>query len=167
MNDDAPQSEAETDQCSAQAPDKPRAAGDAFPIVGVGASAGGLEALKTFFDHMPADSGMAFVLVVHLSPDHKSQMAELLSRSTDMPVTKAEDAVLVAPNRVYIIPPNATLTIRDRTLRCTKAQPRARRLPIDKFFCSLAEDQGRFAICIVLSGTGFDGTEGLIAIKQH
>ncbi|HKF94576.1 MAG TPA: chemotaxis protein CheB, partial [Gammaproteobacteria bacterium] len=167
MNDDAPQSEAETDQCSAQAADKPRAAGDAFPIVGVGASAGGLEALKTFLDHMPADSRMAFVLVVHLSPDHKSHMAELLSRSTDMPVTKAEDAVLVEPNHVYVIPPNATLTIRDRTLRLTKAQPRPQRLPIDNFFCSLAEDQGRFAICIVLSGTGSDGTEGLIAIKQH
>jgi two-component system, chemotaxis family, CheB/CheR fusion protein len=137
-------------------------------IVGIGASAGGLEAFKSFFAHMPADTGMAFVLVQHLDPHHGSMLVELLGRHTDMTVTEAEDRMPVVANRVFVIPPNATLTIKDRVLRVTRPAPaREHRRPIDTFFCSLAEDQGECAVCIVLSGTGSDGTLGLSTIKEH
>ncbi|HET6587100.1 MAG TPA: PAS domain S-box protein [Oleiagrimonas sp.] len=137
-------------------------------IVGIGASAGGLEAFKTFFAHMPADSGMAFVLVQHLAPEHKSMLAELLQRGTDMPVAEAEDGAEVAPNHVFVIPPNATLTIEHGRLGIDNPAPaRAHRRPIDTFFGSLAEDQGENAVGIVLSGTGSDGSLGVRAIKEH
>jgi two-component system CheB/CheR fusion protein len=137
-------------------------------LVGIGASAGGLGAFKTFFESMPVDSGMAFVLVQHLAPDHKSMLVDLLGRATAMPVIEAEDGMPVGANRVYVIPPDATLTFKDRTLRVSRpAPPRERRRPIDTFFSSLAEDQGENAVCIVLSGTGSDGTLGLKAIKEH
>jgi two-component system, chemotaxis family, CheB/CheR fusion protein len=137
-------------------------------IVGIGASAGGLNAFKTFFENMPVDSGMAFVLVQHLAPTHKSILADLLGKVTVMPVIEAEDGTPAEANRVYVIPPDATLTFEDRTLRVTRpAPPRGRRRPIDTFFSSLAEDQGENAVCIVLSGTGSDGTLGLKAIKEH
>ena len=137
-------------------------------IVGIGASAGGLEAFKTFFANMPADTGMAFVLVQHLDPHHKSMLVDLLGRHTEMKVVEARDGVPVVANRVFIIPPDATLTITDGALRVTKpAPPREHRRPIDTFFASLAEDQGEHAVCIVLSGTGSDGTLGLRKIKEH
>jgi two-component system, chemotaxis family, CheB/CheR fusion protein len=137
-------------------------------VVGIGASAGGLNAFKSFFENMPADSGMAFVLVQHLDPAHKSVLADLLGKVTAMPVIEAEDATLVDANKVYVIPPDATLTFEEHTLRVTRpAPPRERRRPIDTFFSSLAEDQGENAVCIVLSGTGSDGTLGLKAIKEH
>jgi two-component system, chemotaxis family, CheB/CheR fusion protein len=127
--------------------------------VGIGASAGGLHAFNTFFENMPADSGMAFVLVQHLAPDHKSLLAVLLGKMTAMPVTEAEDGMSVVANRVYVIPPDATLTYKNGLLRVSRpAPPRERRRPIDTFFSSLAEDQGENAVCIVLSGTGSDGT---------
>ena len=136
-------------------------------IVGIGASAGGLSAFTAFLKQMPADSGMAFVLVQHLSPDHKSALTELLGRTTTMPVIEAEDGGLVEANNVYVIPPNATLTIEDRRLSVVRpAPPRERRRPIDTFFSSLAEDQGENAVCIILSGTGSDGTIGLKEIKE-
>jgi two-component system, chemotaxis family, CheB/CheR fusion protein len=137
-------------------------------IVGLGASAGGLNAFKTFFENMPATSGMAFVLVQHLSPDHKSMLAEILGKGTALPVCEAEDGFPIAANMVYVIPPNATLTCKDRILRVARpAPPRERRRPIDTFFSSLAEDQGENAVCIVLAGIGSDGTLGLKAIKEH
>jgi two-component system CheB/CheR fusion protein len=117
---------------------------------------------------MPADSGMAFVLVQHLAPAHKSMLAGLLGKVTTMPVIEAEDGTPADANRVYVIPPDATLTFKGRILRVTRpAPPRERRRPIDTFFSSLAEDQGENAVCIVLSGTGSDGTLGLKAIKEH
>jgi len=137
-------------------------------IVGIGASAGGLEAFTTFFANTPADSGMAFVLVQHLDPYHKSMLVELLGRHTAMAVTEAEDRMRVVADRVFVVPPDATLTIKDGVLRMTKPAPaREYRRPIDTFFSSLAEDQGERAVCIVLSGTGSDGTLGLRAIKEH
>jgi two-component system CheB/CheR fusion protein len=137
-------------------------------IVGIGASAGGLEAFKSFFSAMAPDPGLAFVLVQHLSPDHKSMLAELLARVTDMKVIEAEDGFRVAANTVYVIPPDSTLTIERGCLRVARpAPPRDRRRPIDTFFRSLAEDQGENAIAIILSGTGSDGSLGLTAIKEH
>lgn len=137
-------------------------------IVGIGASAGGLDAFKTFFANMPPDSGMPFVLVQHLSPDHKSMLADLVGRTTTMPVVEAENNMPIASNTVYVIPPDATLTLKRRSLQVSRpAPPRERRRPIDTFFSSLAEEHGENAICIVLSGTGSDGTLGLKAIKEH
>src|SRR5690349_2452987 len=103
-----------------------------FLIVALGASAGGLEPLESFFAHMPSDPGIAFVIVQHLAPDHPSALAELLARRTEMPVEQAQNHTEVAPNRVYIIPPNATLTIKDGILQVSApAEPRGRRTPID------------------------------------
>lgn len=137
-------------------------------VVGIGASAGGLEAFTTFFTHMPPDSGMAFVLVQHLDPHHKSMLADLLGRHTAMPVVEATDGVRVRANHIFIIPPNATLTLRGGVLRVSKPAPaREHRRPIDTFFTSLAEDQGERAVCVVLSGTGSDGTLGLRKVKEH
>jgi two-component system, chemotaxis family, CheB/CheR fusion protein len=142
-------------------------AGTGFLIAGMGASAGGLEAFNKFFDHMPPDSGMAFVLVMHLSPDLESQVAEIIARHTQMPVHPAEDGMRVEQDHVYVIRPNTTLTLWDGVLHVTEpAPPRGQRMPIDEFFASLAEAQGRNAVCIVLSGTGSDGTQGLKAIKE-
>jgi two-component system CheB/CheR fusion protein len=137
-------------------------------IVGIGASAGGLEAFKAFFSHMPADSELAFVLVQHLAPDHNSLLAELIGRSTTMPVLEATQGMRVEPRHVYVIPPNATLTIADSLLQvCKPAPPREHRWPINTFFTSLAEDQGDCAVCVVLAGTGSDGAQGLRAVKDH
>jgi two-component system, chemotaxis family, CheB/CheR fusion protein len=137
-------------------------------IVGIGASAGGLEAFKAFFAHMPADSELAFVLVQHLAPDHHSLLAELVGRSTVMPVLEATHGMRVEPRHVYVIPPNATLTIADGVLQvCKPAPPREHRWPINTFFTSLAEDQGDRAVCVVLAGTGSDGAQGLRAVKDH
>ncbi|MGP1609456.1 MAG: chemotaxis protein CheB, partial [Burkholderiales bacterium] len=137
-------------------------------IVGIGASAGGLEAFKAFFSHMPPDSDLAFALVQHLAPDHLSLLPELVGRSTTMPVLTASDGMRVKPRHVYVIPPNATLTISHGVLQVrTPAPPREHRWPINTFFTSLAEDQGDCAVCIVLAGTGSDGAHGLRAIKEH
>jgi two-component system, chemotaxis family, CheB/CheR fusion protein len=135
-------------------------------ITALGASAGGLEPLEQFFKHMPADSGIAFVIVQHLAPDHTSALPELLARCTQMIVKQARDNVEVGPNHVYIIPPGTTLTIKDCKLRVeAPAEPRGQRTPIDSLFRSLAQDRGENAVCIMLSGTGTDGTLGLREIK--
>ncbi len=137
----------------------------AFPIVGIGASAGGLEAFEQLFRHTPVDSGMAFVLVPHLAPNHASLLTEILQRATQMPVLEAQDHMPVSPNSVYIIPPNRDMAIFHDTLQLSvPEEPHAQRLPIDHFLRSLAEDQAERAIGIVLSGTGSDGTLGLRAI---
>ncbi|MHB8957525.1 MAG: chemotaxis protein CheB, partial [Pirellulaceae bacterium] len=141
-----------------------------FPVVGIGASAGGLAAFEAFFSGMPADAdpGMAFVLVQHLAPDHKSILTELVRRYTRMQVFEVEDEMMVKPNCAYIIPPNRDMAFLNGALQLMEpAAPRGLRLPIDFFFCSLAQDQRERAICIVLSGTGSDGTLGLRAIKAE
>jgi two-component system CheB/CheR fusion protein len=139
-----------------------------FPIVGIGASAGGLGAFEQFFSGMPpaVSSGMAFVLVQHLAPDHKSLLAELVRRYTRMQVLEVEDGMEPAPDTAYIIPPNRDMELRGGKLRLlAPASPRGQRLPIDFFFRSLAEDRAEQAICVVLSGTGSDGALGVRAIK--
>jgi len=139
-----------------------------YLIVGLGASAGGLDAFTSFFDNMPPESGMAFVLVQHLDPEHKSLLAELLSKHTPMPVVEAENGMTVAANQVFVIPPNATMTIGNGILHVERpAPPREHRCPINTFFTALAEDQGENAVCVILSGYGSDGTQGLKAIKEH
>ncbi|MEO8604741.1 MAG: chemotaxis protein CheB [bacterium] len=137
-----------------------------FPIVGIGASAGGLDAFKKFFGGFPADSGVAFVLVQHLDPTRESLTAELVGASTQMHVVQAEDGMRVEANGVYVIPPNKYLSIRQRTLRLSPpSAPRSLRMAVDFFLCSLAEDQKERAIGIILSGTGSDGTLGLKEVK--
>jgi two-component system, chemotaxis family, CheB/CheR fusion protein len=141
-----------------------------FPIVGLGASAGGLAAFEEFFSGMPTDAptGMAFVLVQHLAPDHESRLVDLVARQTTMEVREVEDGVTVEPDHVYVIPPACTMALREGRLRLhTPKEPRGHRLPIDFFFRSLAEDQGERAMCIVLAGTGSDGTLGIREVKGH
>ncbi|MBL9137003.1 MAG: PAS domain-containing protein [Verrucomicrobiales bacterium] len=136
-------------------------------VVGVGASAGGLEALGKFFATMPVNSGLACVVVQHLSPDYKSFMVELLSKKTAIPVLRAEDGMSVESNRIYLIPPGKHLKISKGRLKLVAVDNDHRlHLPIDVFFRSLAEDQGSKAVGIVLSGTGSDGTMGIRAIKD-
>jgi len=142
--------------------------GAAFPIVGIGASAGGLEALEVFLQHVPVNSGMAFVVVQHLDPTHEAILAALLQRATPMRVTQVSDGLLVAPDCVYVIPPNADLSIEDGVLHVTApTSVRGLRLPIDHLFESLAEHTLAPAIGVILSGMGTDGTLGLGAIKAH
>ena len=152
-----------SDAASTASPDKAH-----FPIVGIGASAGGLAAFEAFFSGMPADinPNMAFVLVQHLAPDHKSILCDLIRRYTRMQVSEVTDGVLVQPNCAYIIPPGRDMAFLNGTLQLLEPTlPRGQRLPIDFFFRSLAQDQHERAICIVLSGTGSDGTLGIRAIK--
>jgi two-component system, chemotaxis family, CheB/CheR fusion protein len=137
-------------------------------IVGVGASAGGLEAFEQLLAALPEHSGMAFVLVQHLAPTHESMLSALLSRSTKMPVVEVKQGMRVEANHVYVIPPNADMSISNGVLHLITLSPeRARRMPIDFFFRSLAEDQEGRAIGIILSGTASDGTLGLQAIKAR
>ena len=135
---------------------------DALYIVGIGASAGGLESLEQMFRQMPPDSGMAFVVIQHLSPDFKSFMDELLSRQTDIPVCRAEHEMEVRPNHIYLIPPRKDMIVAGRKLLLTDKDPKqALTLPIDHFFRSLAQDAGSRAIAVVLSGSGSDGSRGI------
>jgi len=139
-----------------------------FPVVGIGASAGGLAAIEAFFAGMPTDIeiGMAFILVQHLAPDHKSMLSELVKRYTRMQVFEVEDGMTVKPNCVYIIPPNHDMALLNGVLELLNPVTlRGQRLTIDFFFRSLAQDQKERAICIVLSGTGSDGTQGLREVK--
>ncbi|MCB0196842.1 MAG: PAS domain-containing protein [Anaerolineae bacterium] len=148
--------------------DVPKAAhpSPTFPIVGIGASAGGLEAFEQFFTHMPPDSGIAFVLIQHLDPTRKSMLVELIQRYTRMPVRQAKDKLPIEPNCVYVIPPNYDMKLQKHTLRLLKpTAPRGARLTIDFFLRSLASEQKDRAIGIVLSGTGTDGTLGIQTIK--
>jgi two-component system CheB/CheR fusion protein len=138
-----------------------------FPIVGIGASAGGLEALEIFLRHLPDKSGLGFVVVQHLDPTQKGMLVELLSRATPMKVVQVKDRLKVEPNRVYVIPPNKDLSILHGVLHLLPpAAPRGLRLPIDFFLRSLAADQGPESVGVILSGMGSDGTLGLAAIKE-
>ena len=148
---------------------KPAEAGQThFPIVGIGASAGGLEALEQFFSNMPKDSGMAFVVIQHLDPNHVGIMPELLQRITPMKVLQASDSLKVKPNCVYVIPPNKSLSILNGALNLfDPVESRGLRLPVDIFFRSLAADMHEKSIGIILSGMGSDGSLGLKAIKEQ
>ena len=138
-----------------------------FPIVGIGASAGGLEALEQFLSHVPVGSGMAFVVIQHLDPTQKGMLPELLQRATAMPVVQAGNQMKVAPGCVYVIPPNKDLSILQGILYLLEPMaPRGFRLPIDLFFAALADDLHELAIGVILSGMGSDGTAGLRAIKK-
>ena len=141
-----------------------------FPIVGIGASAGGLAAFEAFFSAIPdnIEPGMAFVLVQHLNPNHKSILTDLIRRYTRMPVYEVEDGMFVQPNSVYVIPPSYNMVLEYGTLQLQKpAKPHGQRLPIDLFFRSLAQSKQELSIGIILSGTGSDGTLGVRAIKAE
>ncbi|RYC33409.1 chemotaxis protein CheR [Lichenibacterium minor] len=139
-----------------------------FPIVGIGASAGGVEALEGLFRHMPAESGIGFVVVTHIGPDHASLLAEVVARYTSMPVMFAEDGVEVAPDTVYVLPSSASITIGDGVLRIVPTdRGRHEHHPIDVFLASLARDCGDSAASIVLSGGDGDGTLGTRAVKER
>ncbi|GAB6040395.1 chemotaxis protein CheB [Endothiovibrio diazotrophicus] len=139
----------------------------AFPIVGIGCSAGGLEALEKFLTHLPGDGAPALVVVQHLAPDHDSTLPELLQRFTPLEVTSAADGMVVQPGRVYVIPPNKDLSLLHGRLRLLEpVAPRGLRLPIDFFLRALAEDRGERAIGVILSGMGSDGVLGLRAIRE-
>ena len=141
---------------------------EAFSIVGIGASAGGLEAFTELLKHLPADSGLGFVLVQHLDPTHESALTEILGRVTAMPVSEVANDQTVLPNHVYVIPPNASLIIQQGVLTLQpRQQTGGAQRSIDHFFQSLAEDLHERAIGVVLSGTASDGTVGLEAIKAE
>ena len=135
--------------------------------MGIGASAGGLEALEQFFENMPKDNGMAFVVIQHLDPNHIGIMPELLQRITTMKVFQASDRLKVKPNCVYVIPPNKSMSVRNGALYLfAPVETRGLRLPIDIFFRSLADDMQEKSIGIILSGMGSDGSLGMKAIKE-
>lgn len=139
-----------------------------FPVVGVGASAGGLEAFSELLRHLPADTGMAFVFVQHLDPTHPSLLASLLGRTSSIPVHEARDGVKFSADCAYVIPPNTFLAVIDGVLRLTpRPVTRGAPMPIDHFFMSLAEQVGSLAIGVVLSGTGSDGATGLLEVKAR
>jgi two-component system CheB/CheR fusion protein len=136
-------------------------------VVGIGASAGGLEALERFFQHLPHDTGMAFIVVQHLSPDFKSLMGEVLSRWTSLPIRSVEDQMPVSANTIFLMPPRTEMIISDgRLLLTAREKSEELRLPIDQFFRSLARDAGRRSIAIILSGTGSDGSRGIRDIAE-
>src|SRR5688500_6193688 len=138
-----------------------------FPVVAIGASAGGLQAAQELFKKIPVNTGMAFVYIQHLDPTHASKLSEILRRSTKMPVQDAKNLQRIAPDHLYVIPPNKDMTIIDGvlTLQTRKARP-AKHMPIDRFFISLAEKHKEGAIGILLSGSANDGMLGLKAIKS-
>lgn len=138
-----------------------------LPIVGLGGSAGGIRALQEFFAAMPVDSGMAFVVILHLSPEHESTLAEMFQRSTAMPVVVAKDGVTVQANSVYVIPPGKFLASANGHLRLDDAQePRGKRVAVDYFFRTLAETHGAESVAVVFSGAGGDGALGLKRVKE-
>lgn len=130
--------------------------------VGIGASAGGLEALQEFFGNIPPDTGAAFIVAQHLSPDYKSMMPELLSRHTRMPVEQVEDGTFILPDHVYLMPPRTNMMIAEGKLLLSEQVPDTHpQMPIDFFLRSLAENQQHRAVGVILSGTGSDGTRGI------
>src|SRR5215813_6203648 len=146
----------------------PQAKETICPIVGIGASAGGLEAFTQILRALPADTDMAFVLVQHLDPTHASMLTEILQRATVMSVSEVTDQMVVEPNHVYVIPPGVTMGVSSGMLELTpRVEVRGQHRPIDHFLGSLAEDQGDRAIGVVLSGSSSDGTLGLEAIRAE
>src|SRR5689334_19943375 len=136
-------------------------------VVGIGASAGGIRALKSFFQHMPADSGMAFVVIVHLAHDYHSNLSGILQSDTSMPVIEVTETLRVEPDHVYVIPPQKYLEVVDGEIRLTeRVEAYGPRVPIDMFLRTLADAYRRKAICVILSGSGSDGTLGLRRVKE-
>lgn len=144
-----------------------KSAPKSFPVVGLGASAGGLEALKAFFTKVPPTSGMAFIVLVHMTPNQPSLMPALLQKIASIPVSAAEDGEVLEPNRAYIIPPNKDISVYNGKIQLLDMTTKRGLLPIDYFFRSLAQDQGNHAVAIVLSGMGTDGTLGIKEIKVN
>jgi two-component system, chemotaxis family, CheB/CheR fusion protein len=137
-------------------------------IVGIGASAGGIEALRAFFARVNPDSGAAYVVILHLSPDHDSQLAQVLQNSAPIPVTQVREHAAIEPNHVYVVPPNRVLSVdRESIAVADVTRPEQRRAPVDLFFRSLADAQGSRAVCVILSGTGPNGSSGLKRIKEY
>ncbi len=135
-------------------------------IIAIGASAGGMEAIHLLFDNTPED-GASYVIIQHLSPDHKSFMAELLAKHSKLQITEAENGMFIKPNLVYLMPKGKNMTIKKRKLHLTDSKAIQPNTAIDIFLDSLAEDQGDKSIAVILSGTGTDGTKGIAAIKKH
>ncbi len=149
------------------APEQEETAGAGTAVVGIGASAGGLEAFKLLLAHLPADTGFAVVLIQHLEPTHHSILSEILGRATRLPVNEAADGMAVEPNHAYVIPPNNDLTIANRLLKLTpRGLTPGPHMPIDRFLRSLAKECGSRAVGVILSGAGTDGAAGLQAIKE-
>lgn len=141
---------------------------DSFLVVGVGASAGGLEAFTQLLGGLPPKPGMAFVLVQHLDPQHQSMLADILSKTSKMPIHEAKDGVVVKPDCIYVIPPDTSLAIRDgRLVLSPRLHSQHPHLPVDFFLRSLAEDQKSNAVGVILSGNGSDGVAGLAAVKAE
>src|SRR4051812_13874913 len=138
------------------------------PMIGLGGSAGSIPALRQFFQAMPADAGMAFVVIIHLSSEHESSLAHLLSRETQMPVVQAEDGIKVQENTVYVIPPGKHLTVTDGHLKLTDlVREHGKRVAVDLFFRSLADTHGPHAAAIILSGVDGDGAIGIKRVKER
>src|SRR5215831_13965830 len=141
---------------------------DGFLITGLGASAGGIQAFQEFFQHVPPKSGIAYVVILHMSPDHDSHLAQVLQTTTKMPVTQVNEKVKVEPDNVYVVPPNQHLTMQDgHIIVSPNTQVEDRRAPVDIFFRTLAEEHGSKAIAVILSGTGANGSMGLKRVKEH
>ncbi|HVG35299.1 MAG TPA: PAS domain S-box protein [Pyrinomonadaceae bacterium] len=144
-----------------------RQTGDDFLVVGLGASAGGINAFKEFFAHVPRESGMAYVVILHLSPEHESHLAEVLQVATEMPVMQVSGSVRIEPNHIYVIPPNKSMAMNDGHLALSEVRRiEERRAPVDIFFRTLADSKNSRAVCVVLSGTGSDGSMGLKRVKE-
>ncbi|MFO7849856.1 MAG: CheR family methyltransferase [Spirochaetia bacterium] len=158
------QQENRSDQSEANKESKTK---QSFPIVGIGASAGGLDALKKFFSAVSTHSGMAYIVVVHLSPEQPSMMDELLQRVTEVPVSSAEDGDIIQPNHIYTAPSNSILNLYQGRIQLFEKMHSDIHLPINHFFRSLAQDRGSFAAAVILSGTGTDGSLGAKDIKQY
>ncbi|MFD2432443.1 chemotaxis protein CheB [Mesonia maritima] len=147
---------------------QPQVKNETSRIIAVGASAGGLEALKAFFDNIPESDRNSYIVIQHLSPDYKSMMGELLAKSTHLPIEQIKDKTEILPGRIYLIPPVSNLVIEDEMLHLIdKPKNQKLNLPIDLFLESLANFKKEKAIAIILSGTGSDGTRGIRAIKEQ
>lgn len=139
-----------------------------FPIVGIGASAGGLEAFKQLLEFLPIDTGLAFVIVQHLDPTHESILSDILARMTQMPIQQVKDGMIVKANHIYVVPPNVNMSMEGEVLRLLPRQEmHSLWMPIDHFFRSLAQNHGNRAIGMIFSGTGSDGALGLEEIKDR
>jgi two-component system, chemotaxis family, CheB/CheR fusion protein len=137
-----------------------------LPIVGIGASSGGLESFSELLARVPADTGMAYVFVQHLDPGHASLLVEILSKRVRFPVEQAREGAKILPDRLYVIAPNTTLTLGGGVLHLRSRDPERPHRPVDAFFHSLAQERGLNAIGIILSGSGTDGAKGIQAVKQ-
>ena len=147
-------------------PPPPHMAEGAF-VAGIGASAGGIGALREFFSHVSPESGIAYVVVMHLSPEHASNLSSVLQNQTAIPVTEVTATIRIEPNHIYVIPPNKYLMVEDGVIELTEPERRrGSHTSIDLCFRTLAEASGKDAVAIVLSGTGADGTLGLSRIKE-